>query len=192
MARKVSLVVCALFLFAAVAVPADAQRGRKKTIVDTKEYKQGEFAKGIIEDYSDMVEGDGVEWVYLAPGVKLSDYTIKITGWKNKSEVGAKSMMNALDESFKEQIDQRLGKGKKGTLLVDGGVYWAERASEGKRWIPYAGHHLAQAGIGVELVFRESNGNIVAKIRHSTREGNRLESAAEEVADDVVKFLEDN
>jgi hypothetical protein len=190
MVRKLSFLVCLLFVFSVVASPALA--AKKNRLTDSDEYKEDDFDKGIIEDYSDMVEGDGVEWVYLAPGFKFGDYSIRVSDWKNKSEVGAKSMMTAVEEAFDEQIKDRLDGGKKGTLTVNGCVYWAERQSEGKRWIPYAGGHLAQAGVGVEMVFRDGKGNILAKIRHSAREGDRMEYAAEEVADDVVGFMEDH
>lgn len=59
----------------------------------------------------------------------------------------------------------------------------------GKAWIPFVGMHKAQAGIGVEMIFLNTKGKIVAKIRHSAREGFEVEKAAEEAANDIVKFL---
>jgi hypothetical protein len=181
-----------MFLAGAVATPAFAAKKKgANRLVDTEEYKEDDFEKGIIEDYSDMVEGDGVEWVYLAPGVKLSDYKLDVGTIKNKSEIGAKSMINALKDALEEGSEHRLS-GKKGALKAETAIYWAERSSEGKRWIPYAGFHLAQAGIGVEMILRSSSGDVVAKIRTSSREGDRLEGAAEEVADDILSYMEDN
>ena len=188
MIRKLSLFVCLLFAFSVVVAPAAyAKKGR---LVDSDEYKDDDFEKGCIEDYTDMTSGDGVEWTYVVPGVKLKDFTYDVK-WKNKSEVGAKSMMRAVEENWDEMASDRLG-GKKGTLTGEGCVYWAERSSEGKRWIPYAGGHLAQAGIGLEVIFRDSKGNIVAKVRHSGRQGDQIEHAAEEVIDEMVAFLEDH
>ena len=121
--------------------------------VDTDDYKSGDYDKGIIEDYSNLVEGDGVEWVYVAPGVHLADYKIKIDQFKNKSEVTSNSMMKSLEQTLNESLSRNASKSPKGTLTADGAVYWAERSSEGKRWIPYAGGHLAQAGVGSKSSF---------------------------------------
>lgn len=173
-------------------IPADqafAGRGPEK-LVDQDEYKEGDFVKGIIEDYSDMVEGDGVEWIWVAPGVKLSDYKISIGDFKNMSEVTNKDMITTLEEGF-DAAFERLGKkgGSKGSLTTENAVYWAERAQAAKRWIPYAGGHLAQSGVGIEMIFRDAKGNIVAKIRHSGRQGEKLEEASEELVDDVANYI---
>jgi hypothetical protein len=77
-------------------------------------------------------------------------------------------------------------------LHVDSAIYWAERSSSKKMWIPYAGGHLAQAGLGVELVFKDAAGTVVAKIRHSGREGDKLKDAAEELVDDIRRFVHEN
>ena len=50
-------------------VSQDLYAGRKDRLVNSDEYKE-DFEKGIIDDYSEMVEGDGVEWCYIADGVK--------------------------------------------------------------------------------------------------------------------------
>lgn len=195
MFRKLSyFALTALFLFGTVADPAMAAKKKKgpDRLVDSDEYKEDDFEKGIIEDYSDMVEGDGVEWVFIADGVSLSDYKIKIGKVKNKSDVSSKSMVSAVEENLEEAIEDRAAKGGKGTLTAESAIYWAERASEGKRWIPYAGGHLAQAGVGVEMVLRDSGGRIIAKIRHSGRQGNGIDEAAEEVADEIAGYIADN
>jgi len=77
-------------------------------------------------------------------------------------------------------------------LRVEGAIYWAQRANRSKRFIPYAGGHLAQAGVGIELVISDEKGDIVCKIRHSGREGSQLKNAAEELIDEVTRFLAEN
>ncbi len=59
-------------------------------------------------------------------------------------------------------------------------------------WIPHAGGHLAQAGVGIEPVFTDSTGKVVAEVRHSGREGDHLEDAAEELVDDIRPFVSSN
>ena len=189
MLRKVMFTLCSSVLVLLIgAMPAQA----RDRFVDTDDYKEGDYDKGIIEDYSDLVEGDGVEWVYLAPGVSLNDYTIRIGEIKNVSDITNRSMLEAAEDTFAAALRRKGNDGRKGTLTAETAVYWAERASAGKRWIPYAGAHLAQSGVGIEMILRDSSGKIVAKIRHSGRQGDDLEDAAEEVADEIVDFISDN
>lgn len=192
MFRRMAVVVaCGILVGSMVASPVEARKKKVETnrLVDSDEYKDEDFEKGIIEDYEDMVEGDGVEWAYIAPGVKLSSYKIKIGKFKNMSEVSSRKMVEALEEGFDEAFDRAGMKGGSGTLTTTNAVYWAERASEGKRWIPYAGGHLAQAGVGVEMIFKDSSGKIVAKIRHSARQGSDPDEAADEVVDELANFI---
>ncbi len=189
MLRKfMSALGCSLLVFLVAAAPAEA----RDRFVDTDDYKEGDYDKGIIEDYNDMVEGDGVEWAFIAPGVSLNDYTIKVGKVANKSEITNRSMLESAEETFDAALRRKGNDGKKGTLDAEAAVYWAERQSAGKRWIPYAGGHLAQAGVGIEMILRDSKGKIVAKVRHSGRQGDQLEDAAEEVADEIVNWISEN
>lgn len=189
MLRKLmSALGCSVLVFLIAAAPAEA----RDRFVDTSDYKSGDYDKGIIEDYSDMVEGDGVEWAFIAPGVNLNDHTIKMGKVGNKSSITNRAMLESAEETFDAALRRKGNDGRKGTLTAETAVYWAERPSSGKRWIPYAGVHLAQAGVGIELILRDSKGAIVAKVRHSGRQGNQLEYAAEEVADEIVNWISDN
>lgn len=191
MKSKLVLLAVASFVISGL-VAADLHAGRRDKFVNSREYKDSDFQKGIIEDYSDMVEGDGVEWYYKADGIKLSEYKVKIGKFKNMSEITSKSMIETLEESLPESIERAGGKGSSGTLTTENAVYWAERSSAGKKWIPYAGFHVGQAGVGVEMVFKDSSGKVVAKIRHSGRQGENVEEAAEEIADDIANWLKKN
>ena len=54
--------------------------------INSREYNH-DFHKGIIKDYSDMVEGEGVNWVWIDPSVNLINYRIKVNRVINSSEV---------------------------------------------------------------------------------------------------------
>ncbi len=188
MARKFVLPLIALMVFALFTGTIFA-KDKKQRLVNSDDYKEDDFVKtGVIDDYSDMVEGDDIEWVWVAPGFKLSDHKYQVEDMGNKSEVSAKSLPRKMKEALQDSLDNAGGKGS--TVTVEGSIYWAEKSSEGKRWIPYAGGHLAQAGVGVELVLRDSSGKTVAKIRHSGREGSDIDDAAEEVSDDIREFVD--
>jgi hypothetical protein len=148
------------------------------------------YGRGIIEDYSDMKALDEIEWVWLDPAVRLADHAFKVKSF----EVLTVTTTSRMEEVFEDALPRTLKRAgsredSAAVLTVEGAVYWAERANRSKWFIPYAGLHLAQAGVGIELVFRDQEGQIVAKIRHSGREGDELHSAAEELVDDIGKFV---
>jgi hypothetical protein len=152
-----------------------------------------EYGRGIIKDYSDMNSGDGVEWLWQRPGLRLSEHRFELKTFENLTAVTDADM----EETFRKGIPRTLeGAGSKDStaplLLVEGAIYWAQRANKSKRFIPIAGGHLAQAGVGIELVIRDDKGDIVCKIRHSGREGSQLKNAAEELIDEISRFVGEN
>ncbi len=150
-----------------------------------------EYGRGIIEDYSNMEHGD-LEWVWIAPGIRISDYKVDIGEFENLSEAYDGDMMETLNEGMRKAFTKMSSGEKKGTLTTQNAVYWAERGNSAKRWIPFAGSHVAQAGLGIEMVFRDADGKIVAKLRHSGREGDRLSDAAWELTDEVADWAHSN
>ena len=149
-----------------------------------------EHGRGIIQDYSDMNEDGDIEFAWIAPGTRLSTYRFKAGKFENLST----SVDDDMEAVVQTMLPRALAKAARAgdaapELTVDSAIYWAQRANRAKMWIPYAGGHLAQAGVGIELVFRDASGKIVAKIRHSGREGDALEAAAEELVDDVAGYV---
>lgn len=149
-----------------------------------------EQGRGIIQDYRDMKQDGDIEWAWIAPGTKLSSFRFKAGTFENMST----SVDDDMEDVIRDVLPRALAKASRGgeaaaELTVDRAIYWAQRPNRAKLWIPYAGMHLAQAGVGVELVFRDASGKIVAKIRHSGREGDQLEAAAEELMDDIAGYV---
>jgi len=87
---------------------------------------------------------------------------------------------------FKEVLGKL--KGDKGSLSASMCIFDVQKFSPGKAWIPYAGGHLMQAGVGVEMILTDK-GKTVATFRHFARNGSRLEDAAEENAKDLKKYI---
>ncbi len=181
-----------IILFTALfLIPAAAFAAPQKLVKDS-EYSDKDFRKCNIKDYSDMVDGDDVRWVWTDPSVKLSGYRIREGKVENKSEMHSKSMQETVGRVFRETFAGMEGKGESGTLTADICIFEAENFSGGKAWIPFVGAHEMQAGVGVEMVLRDGKNRIVAKFRHSAREGALIENAAEEAAGDLVKFIGDH
>jgi hypothetical protein len=173
----------------AVLFPAAALCGSDK-LIDSNEYKDKDFHKGIIKDYTDMVKGDRVDWVWVGSSEKLGQYKIKVAGITNKSESHSKSLVESVKSIFTSSLADIAG--TKGTLTAELCITEVQNYSPGKAWIPYAGGHQMQAGIGIEMILRDQNNKMVAKIRHFDRRGMDVKDAAEEAADHIVNYISKN
>ncbi len=179
--RNFGVALCLLFL-----VSAAYAGGVDKENLD-------EYGRGIIKDYSDMKETDDIEWIWVKSGTRMSDFKFDVQPFENMTAL----VDDEMEEVFSTKLPKTLTRlGPKDpaapVLKLEGAIYWAQRANRAKWWIPYAGAHLAQAGVGIELVFTNAEGEIVCKMRHSGREGDHLESAAEELMDDVARYVRAN
>jgi len=186
--RRLATLALALLLASA------ATAGAADRFTDSDEAKEPQYKQGcVITDYADMTEGDGVNWVWIAPGTKLGGAgNVEIVTVKNISDVTDAALAGNVESNFKQAF-ARVGKtSAPGGLKVTSCVYWVERAEPGKAFIPFAGGHLAQAGIGIELVVIDASGATVAKIRHDGRNGTSPSDAAAEVVDDIANFTREN
>ncbi len=181
--------ILAVLAFAALALFAVTAQAD-----DTIQESLQEDGKGIIQDYSNMHAGDDLEWLWIKPGVKLSDYRYKVTSVENLTLHVDDDLEDVLENTLGKQLNRAGARGDKSAPLLNVavGLYWTERANVSKAWIPFAGGHLAQAGVGVELVFTDSKGNVVAKIRHSAREGRELADAGREISDDIAEYVNEH
>jgi hypothetical protein len=184
--RLVSSLRCiALLLLVAVMLPLSAFCASEK-LVESDEYKDKDFRKGCLSDYKDLTKGDQIDWVWLNPGVTLGDYSLTIAKFENKTDDIRSAQLEDIRSVFKEILGKL--KGSKGTLSANICVYEVQKFSPGKAWIPFAGGHQMQAGVGVEVILSDK-GATVAKFRHFARNGSRLEDAADETANDLKKYI---
>jgi hypothetical protein len=181
--RKISVFLSMVLLASATLASASDK------LIDSSDYSDKDFNKCIITDYSDMVDGDNIQWVWTDPAIKLSQYNLKVGKVENKSKIHSKSLVESVKSVFSETFTDSDSKGKNGTLTADICVYEAEHFSAGKAWIPFVGGHEMQAGMGVEMVLRNGNNKTVAKFRHSAREGAEIEAATQEVANDLMEYI---
>ena len=157
-------------------------------LVDSSDYKDKDFVKGCIGDYSDMVKGDDLDWVWISPGTVLANYRVSIGKFENISEELRSSQVEGVKNTYKEILTKAKGEGK-GVLTADICVYEFQKFSAGKAWIPFAGGHQMQAGIGVELILKNKDGKTVAKLRDRARSGMQPEDAADESATNLKKYV---
>jgi hypothetical protein len=157
-------------------------------LVDSSDYKDKDFVKGCIGDYSDMVKGDDLDWVWISPGTVLANYKVSVGKFENKSEELRGSQVEGVKNVYKEVLAKTKGNGKD-ALTANICVYEFQKFSAGKAWIPFAGGHQMQAGMGIEVILKDKKGKIVAKIRDMARNGTQAEDAADESATNLKKFL---
>lgn len=160
--------------------------------VDSDDYKDKEFKKCIISDYTHLVEGNDVNWVWVADGVKTSNFKVSMGNVQNVASNKKSSDTDAVKTEFQHVINDIDSKGKTEKVTADICVIEVQEFSYGKAWIPFVGGHQAQAGVGVEVVLKDKNKKTVAEFRHFTREGARTQEAAKEAAEDITDFLSKN
>lgn len=149
-----------------------------------------EDGRGIISDYSNLQAGDDINWYWIAPGVSLAKHRCKLGSYKNMTDEIDEDIDEVLREDFPGVLDKACAtQAGAPALTLDTAVYWAQEANAGKAWIPFSGGYLAQAGIGVEILFKNASGKVVAKIRQAARQGSDIDDAAEEVTEDVAEFI---
>jgi hypothetical protein len=187
--RNGAFVSCICFFFAvAILLPMAALCGSDR-LTDSDEYKAQDFHKGIIADYSDMVKGDGIDWVWAAPAEKLTNYKIRVGSITNKSDSHSKALLESVKSKFERSFADMDFAGTNGTLTAELCITEVQEYARGKRWIPFAGRHLAQAGMGIEIILRDQNNRMVAKLRHFDHHGRDVRLAEKEVTAHMVSYI---
>lgn len=186
--RSMKMIWCVCYvLMIALFAPFTAS-GSPERLVESRDYKDKDFVKGCIGDYSDIVKGDDLDWVWINPGTTLSHFKIELGKFENMSEELRSSQVEEVKATYKEVLSKVKGNGSD-VLTADICVYEFQKFSPGKAWIPFVGGHQMQAGMGVEVLLRDKAGKTVAKIRDMARSGSTATDAADESASNLKKFL---
>lgn len=160
-------------------VAKTGRRGGPGTLTAAPEYSDASFRAGVIPDYEVLTKGNGVNWLWTAPGFRFVQHKIRIGAFRNVTAYDSPQLHANLGDAFQEQVDSVTEDAKGETLTTENAIVWTETSRGKKR------------GMGVEMVFRDGKGNIVAMLRHMERESSP-EAASEEVVEAVVDFIEEN
>jgi hypothetical protein len=178
--------LCIVFMMVALSPLSSVFASER--LVDSSDYKDKDFIKGCINDYSDIVKGDDLDWVWINPGTTLSHYKVVVGKFENMSDELRSSQVDEVKATYKEILSKLKGDGKD-ELTAQICVYDYQKFSAGKAWIPFVGGHQMQAGMGVEMILRDATGKTIAKIRDMARNGSTPVDAADESASNIKKFL---
>ncbi|MBI5180222.1 MAG: DUF3313 family protein [Nitrospirae bacterium] len=172
---------------------------KKDKFVESDEYKEKKEPTGFIKNYEGMVEGKDIKWVYVKEGVKFGKYnSVTVESFGTIADRSNKDIQKGMKGDFETSFE-RIGKKitDSGELIIKGALYKVEERDEGKKigmgFIPKAGRVLRRTQgnptIGVELIIIDAKTKEeVARIRHEAQDKS-LNSAAQEVADDIANFI---
>ena len=183
---RVSLLAVAALLAVLVA-PATAA---KKGFLDSDDAKERDEPQKYLKDYDKLVKGKDADWVYFPEGSlkKYKTVTVKDfeeNGRGREARDAARDGKDYMEQWLEKEGFQVVKDG--GELVIEGNVFNAWEPSGGAR---FWGGWAANPGVGVEVVGKDSKGNVVAEIRHKSK-GSTVRDAVENALEDVAKAISD-
>ncbi len=195
---KRSLFLASVIMAVLIFFSGDAL-AKKDKFVESKEYKEKKEPTGFIKNYEGMLEGDDIKWVYVKEGVKFGKYnSVRVESLETIANRSDKDIQKGMKGDFETSFE-RIGKKitDSGELRIKGALYKIEERDEGKKigmgFIPKAGRVLRRTEgnptIGVEVIIIDAKTKEeIARIRHEAQDKS-VNSAAQEVADDIANFI---
>ena len=186
--RSIGIVCIALFALALVASPAVAAKG--KTFEGSDDSKEANEPAKFLPDYDKLTKGKDADWVYFPEGSLKKYKTVEV---KEFVENGRGREARDAAEAGKEYMEQWLERAgykladKGAELVIEGNVFNAWEPGTGARiW----GGWMANPGVGLEVIVRDSSGKVVGEIRHKSR-GSTIDDAVENALEEVAQAISD-
>jgi hypothetical protein len=183
--RPYSVLFIAVLALAIGVAPAI---GKGKGFLDSDDAKEANEPAKYLPDYDKLTKGKDADWVYFPEGGLKKYKTVQV---KEFTENGKGREARHAAEEGKEYMEQWLERDgykladKGAELVVEGNVFNAWEPGTGARiW----GGWMANPGVGVEILLKDSSGKIVGEIRHKNR-GSTLEDAVENALEEVAKAI---
>lgn len=178
----------AMALAACFAFPAREALASRDTFLDSKDAKESGEPHAYLRDYNKLAKGKDADWVYFPQGSlkKYKTVSVKAFGANGRSRQSREAAQEG--RSYMEQWLEREGfrvVKSGGELSVSGNVFNAwEPHGAARSW----GGWLANPGVGLEVMARDSSGKTVGEVRHKAR-GSTVRDAVENGLKDVAKAL---
>ena len=180
----------AIALAAFLLVSARPAQGKAKNFLDSDDAKEKDEPQKFLKDYDKLTKGKDADWVYFPNGSLKSFKTVTVKAFEENGK--GREARDAAREG-KDYMEQWLEKqGFKvvksgGELVVEGNVFNAwEPHGAGRYW----GGWMANPGVGLEILAKDSKGNIVGELRHKAK-GTTIRDAVENGLEEVAKALVD-
>lgn len=182
--------VLALTAAAVIGLSMGSAEAAKKNFLGSDDAKERDEPQKYLKDYDKLVEGKEADWVFFPEGSLKKYKTVTVNDFEDNAR-GREARDAARDG--KDYMEQWLEKDgfeiveKGGELTVDGNVFNAWEPSGGAR---FWGGWAANPGVGLEVIVKDSKGNLVAQVRHKAK-GSTIRDAVENALEDVSKALVD-
>jgi hypothetical protein len=187
--RSFGIVLAAALGIALVAAPSALAKGGK-TFLDSDDAKEANEPQKFLPDYDKLTKGKDADWVYFPEGSLKKYRTVEV---KEFGENGRGHEAREAAREGKEYMEEWLEKGgfkladKGAELVVEGNIFNAWEPGTGARiW----GGWMANPGVGLEVILKDSSGKIVGEIRHKNR-GSTIPDAVENALEEVSKAIQD-
>ncbi len=185
--RRLFWIALAGFLAFSVR-PAEAAKG--KGFLDSDDAKEREEPQKFLQDYDKLTKGKDADWVYFPDGGLKKFKTVMV---KDFVENGKGRDARDAARDGKEYMEQWLEKEgfkiveKGAELTIEGNVFNAWEPTGGAR---YWGGWMANPGVGLEVMAKDSSGKIVGQVRQKSR-GSTIGDAVENALEEVAKAIAD-
>jgi len=185
--RSYGIGLVAALAFALIASPA---LGKGKNFVDSDDAKEADEPAKFLPDYDKLTKGKDADWVYFPEGSLKKYKTVSVNDFVENGKGREAREAARAGKEYMEQWLERAGYklAEKGAeLTVEGNVFNAWEPGTGARiW----GGWMANPGVGVEVLLKDSSGKVVGEVRHKNR-GSTIEDAVENATEEVAKAIED-
>jgi hypothetical protein len=183
--RPYGVLFVAILAIAFVASPA---LGKSKNFLDSDDAKEANEPAKFLPDYDKLTKGKDADWVYFPEGSLKKYKSVQV---KDFVENGKGREAREAARAGKEYMEQWLERDgykladKGAELTIEGNVFNAWEPGTGARiW----GGWMANPGVGVEVLLKDSSGKVVGEIRHKSR-GSTIEDAVENALEEVAKAI---
>jgi hypothetical protein len=183
--RPYSVLFIAVLALAIGVAPAI---GKGKGFLDSDDAKEANEPAKYLPDYDKLTKGKDADWVYFPEGGLKKYKTVQV---KEFTENGRGREARHAAEEGKEYMEQWLERDgykladKGAELVIEGNVFNAWEPGTGARiW----GGWMANPGVGLEVLLKDSSGKVVGEIRHKNR-GSTIEDAVENALEEVAKAI---
>lgn len=185
--RAYSVLFLAVLALAIGVAPA---LGKNKKFLDSDDAKEANEPAKYLPDYDKLTEGKDADWVYFPEGSLKKYRTVQVKDFVENGKGREAREAARAGREYMEQWLERDGYklAEKGAeLVVEGNVFNAWEPGTGARiW----GGWMANPGVGVEVLLKDSSGKIVGEVRHKNR-GSTIEDAVENALEEVSKAISD-
>lgn len=185
--RAYSVLFIAVLALAIGVAPA---LGKNKKFLESDDAREENEPAKYLPDYDKLTDGKDADWVYFPEGSLKKYRTVQVKDFVENGKGREAREAARAGREYMEQWLERDGyklSEKGAELVIEGNIFNAWEPGTGARiW----GGWMANPGVGVEVLLKDSSGKVVGEVRHKNR-GSTIEDAVENALEEVAKAISD-